>query len=155
MMIKSRVWSAQLSYFNFLTYIANLSIYIPWMPINITFMHQNTKNVLFTCVPYTLKGRRQVEVKTWIKMGELPLISVLIKGESLLFQIPTLQYSHILWPNTVTVCIGGIMPFPPGILMGLVGSCLNPAFPLTQEVLFIHVPLNLHFQGRGQVKLKT
>ena len=40
------------------------------MPINLTFM--------------------QVKVKTWIKIAERTLISVLIKGESLLLQFPTL-----------------------------------------------------------------
>ena len=40
------------------------------MPINLTFM--------------------QVKVKAWIKIAERTLISVLIKGESLLFQFPTL-----------------------------------------------------------------
>ena len=32
----------------------------------------------------------QVKVKIWIKIAEPTLISVLIKGESLLFQFPTL-----------------------------------------------------------------
>ena len=45
------------------------------------------KNALFIYVPWTLQGRRQVQ--TWIKIRGPPLISVLIKGGSLLF-----QFSH-------------------------------------------------------------
>ena len=54
--------------FSLVIYI--LALCIMQMPINLTFM--------------------QVKVKTWIKIAEPTLISVLIKGESLLFQFPTL-----------------------------------------------------------------
>ena len=57
-------------YNQFSSVIYILALCIMQMPINLTFM--------------------QVKVKTWIKIAEPTLISVLIKGESLLFQFPTL-----------------------------------------------------------------
>ena len=48
--------------------------------------------------PWTLKGRRQVKIKTWRQRGGCPLISVLSKGGSVVFQIPFFSNSHILRP---------------------------------------------------------
>ena len=72
--IEGKIWSAQLSYFNFITYSAKsffiLALCIMRIPINLTFM--------------------LVKVETWLKLAEPTLISVLIKGGSLLFQYPIL-----------------------------------------------------------------
>ena len=100
--------------------------------------------------------RWQVKVKTWIKIGQPTLISVLIKGESLFSRIPPFithrSCDQILLSMSAMVesCHSHM-----GSQMGLVGSRLNPTCLLTWEVLFIYVPLNLHSKGRRQVKVKT
>ena len=60
-----------------------LALCIMQMPINLIF--------------------RLVKVKTWIKIAEPSLISVLIKGESLLFQIPT---QFLILMLSLGMCIG-------------------------------------------------
>ena len=52
---------AQLSYFNFLT--CKAAVCIMWMPINLTFMHQNIKNFFLPLCALNITGEEAGQSK--------------------------------------------------------------------------------------------